>query len=96
MRTKRRVCDRCGRIINKKTVRYIAKIQVYAAYDPLQIRSDDLLRDHTAEIEKLVRQCEDLTEEELMRGVYVDFEFDLCSSCQRVYVKNPIGKRKRP
>jgi hypothetical protein len=39
-----------------------------------------------------------MTEEELMQDVYVDFTFDLCRSCQRAYIKDPLpsgepGKR---
>ena len=32
--------------------------------------------------------CEEITEEELMQGVYVDFQFDLCRACQRSYIKD--------
>ena len=87
---KRRSCDRCGRLIDKKAVRYIAKIQVYAAYDPLEITAEDLLRDHTEDIKRLLKQCEGMSEEELMRDVYVDFVFNLCARCQKVYVSNPL------
>lgn len=88
---KRRKCDRCGKSIGKKAVRYIAKIQVYAAYDPLEITGKDLRRDHTKDIQKILKQCETMTEEELMSGVYVDFEFNLCRSCQEIYISNPLG-----
>ena len=87
---KRRLCNRCGRPIKKKALHYIAKIQVYAAYDPLEITSEDLLRDHRAEMEEILRQCEDMTEEELMRDVYAEFRFDLCRPCQKEYVRNPL------
>ena len=42
------------------------------------------------EIKEILRRCEDLTEEELMQDVYVDFQFNLCRACQRNYVKDPI------
>jgi hypothetical protein len=84
------ICDRCGRPIDQGELRYIAKVQVYAAYDPLEITFDDLMRDHTPEIEQLLRQCEGLTEEELMRDVHVQFQFDLCRACQRAYLENPL------
>ena len=87
---KRRVCDRCGGRIKKNALRYIAKIQVYAAYDPLEITFEDLLRDHTAEIEEIVKECENMTEEELMRDIYVEFHFNLCRLCQQIYVANPL------
>lgn len=85
------ICDRCGRAIEQDQVRYIAKIQVFAAADPLSITFEDLLQDHTSEIERLLRQCEELSEEELMRDVHVEFQFDLCRACQKTYVVNPLA-----
>jgi len=73
-------------------VRYIAKIQVYAAPDPPEISEKDLHRDHTADIERLLKQCENLTEDQLMEDVYVSFEFDLCSACQKSYIQNPLQR----
>ena len=85
-----RICDRCGQPLEAQTVRYIARIQVYAAYDPLEITFDDLSRDFTAEMRRILEECRDLTEEELMRDVYKDFSFDLCPACQKRYIQNPL------
>ena len=85
-----RLCDRCGQLIEEKSLRYVAKIQVYAAYDPLNINFDDMARDHTEEIRAILKSCEDLSAAELMRDVYVEFQFDLCRACQRSYVKDPL------
>jgi hypothetical protein len=70
----------------------VAKVQVFAAYDPLQITFEDLLRDHRQDIARLIEQCEGLTEEQLMREVYKDFQFDLCRECHRAYVTAPVPK----
>ena len=85
------LCDRCGRFIAKGTSRYIAKVQVFAADDPLEITLADLWRDHTCEMAAVIDQCESLSEEELMRDVFVEFKFDLCRRCQRIYVQNPLA-----
>lgn len=85
-----RICDRCGQPIEARALRYIARIQVYAAYDPLEITFDDLSRDYTAEMRRILEECRDLTEEDLMRDVYMDFTFDLCPSCQKRYIQNPL------
>jgi hypothetical protein len=76
--------------MDKGRLRYVTKIQVYAAYDPLEISFDDLRKDAKAEIQKLLKQMEGKTEEELMREVYTAFEFDLCPACQKEYVKDPL------
>ena len=85
------ICDRCGRAIIKGEVRYIAKVQVFAAGDVLEISADDLLEDPTAKIERLLEQCAGLSEEELMRDVFVEMQFDLCRRCQRAYLANPMA-----
>ena len=85
------ICDRCGRPIEKGQLRYTAKIEVFAAADPLEITLDDLLRDSRREMDALLEQCEHLTEEQLMRDVYVKFEFDLCRACQNAYVTDPLS-----
>jgi len=85
------VCDRCGRPIRKGDLRYVARIEVVAAADLLEITLEDLLRDTRREMDALLQQCEQLTEEELMRDVYVKFEFDLCRVCQKAYVTDPLS-----
>jgi hypothetical protein len=85
------ICDRCGRPIEKGKLRYRATIEVVAAADPLEITLNDLLRDTQREMDALLEQCEALSEEELMRDVFVKFEFDLCRTCQKVYVTDPLS-----
>jgi hypothetical protein len=85
------LCDRCGRPMDAKDTRYVARIQVVAASDPLEISAEDLQVDHSNEIDHLLRQCAGMTEEELMQDVFVEFKFDLCRKCQRAYIANPLG-----
>ena len=85
------ICDRCGRPIEKGQLRYIARIEVLAAADPLEITLEDLLRDTRREMDTLLAKCEQFSEEELMRDVYVKFEFDLCRACQKSYVTDPLS-----
>ncbi len=85
------LCDRCGQPLEKGQLRYTVKIQVFAAYDELEIGGKDLLQDHRQEIERLIEQTRHMTEEELMREVYVEMKFDLCRACQQEYLKQPIA-----
>ena len=84
------ICDRCGRTIEKGQLRYIAKVQVFAAADPLEITLEDLMRDTRREIDRLLQQCQEMSEEELQRDVFVEFQFDLCRACQKAYLADPI------
>jgi hypothetical protein len=86
--------DICGRLLLiDSEVRYEVKIEVKAAYDPMEISQEDLNKDFKAEIAKLLRQMEGLSAEEAQSQVYRAFEFDLCPACQRRYIENPLLKR---
>jgi len=85
------LCDRCGRPIEHGEPRYVAKIEVFAAAEPLEITAGDLAGDPRGEIERLARECRGKSEEELMRDVHVAFQFDLCRRCQLAYVANPLA-----
>jgi hypothetical protein len=85
------ICDRCGRPIEKGELRFVAKLQVFAAADTLEITPEDLAVDRRDEIANLLRQCGKLTEEELMRDVFVELRFDLCRRCQRAYLAAPLS-----
>jgi hypothetical protein len=84
-------CDLCGQeLLSKGQVRYEVRIEVKAAYDPLNITEEDLAKDFRAEIAKVLRRLEGISEEEAQSEVYRQFEFDLCVVCQRRYVRSPL------
>ena len=87
----RQTCDLCGRpLFDVSEVRYEVRIEVKAAYDPLEITEEDLKKDFRAEITRLLQQLEGISEEEAQDEVYRQFEFDLCAACQKRYVRNPL------
>ena len=86
-------CDLCGKpLLVDEDVRYIVKIEVFAAYDPMELTSDDLRPDRTKEISQLARRMADMDPEELEAQVYKNFQFDLCPKCQKLYLKDPLRK----
>jgi hypothetical protein len=88
-------CDRCGEpLLVRSDVRYEVRIEVKAAYDPLEITDDDLDQDHAARIKELLRQMEGLSEQEAQDQVYRAFKFDLCPACQKRYLKDPLGRAR--
>ena len=92
----RLTCDGCGApLLVESDVRYEVKIEVKAAYDPLEITSDDLAKDHTAEMTALIAKLQNVTEAEAMDEVYRSFRFDLCTPCQKKYLKKPLGIEPR-
>ena len=84
-------CDGCGREIPPKSLRYIARIEVLAAYDTLEITREDLERDIPYEIRQILERCGEKSAEELLREVYANFRFDLCSDCHSRFLKDPLG-----
>lgn len=89
-------CDMCGRPLQSEAdTRYVVKIEVHAAYDPLELTPEDLEEDRTEEMEELLEQMADLQAEEVENQVYKAFRYDLCPDCQAAYMKDPLGKAVR-
>ena len=90
-------CDRCGKtLLLDEDVRYVAKIQVYAAYDPLELSAEDLKKDHRAELRALVEKLKAMEPEKAQDSVYRELTFHLCPACQREYLKDPLGTGAQP
>lgn len=86
-------CDLCGKeLLVEEDLRYVAKIEVFAAYDPLEITEEDLEQDHMEEIGELLKQMEHMDEQELEDQVYKSFRFDLCPECHKKFLKDPLGR----
>jgi hypothetical protein len=66
-------------------------VEVFAAADHLTITEEDLKRDHTAEIARLVDQLDRMDPDTVEDQVYRAFRFDLCRDCHRAYVRDPIS-----
>ncbi len=82
-------CDACGKSLLKNDLRYKVKIEVLAVYEKNEIHLKDLIQNHYVEIEKLIKEMESITPEELESQIYKRFEFDLCPSCHKKYISNP-------
>ena len=83
-------CDGCGKEMHKGDLRYTVKIEVRAAYDELEVSLMDLVRDHREEILELIERLQNKNTQEIEESVYKSFELDLCPSCQRIYIRNPL------
>jgi hypothetical protein len=84
-------CDGCGAgLLLEEDVRYLVKIEVVAAYDPLEITRKDLAGDPREEMRRLLETMSRMDPKELEDQVYKKFEFDLCGSCQKRYLEGPL------
>ncbi|MGI9427850.1 MAG: hypothetical protein ACR2NM_04285 [Bythopirellula sp.] len=84
-------CDCCKRRIDAADeLRYIVRLEVYAALDPLEDEDDDD-RDHLQEIQDLLERM-DGPSEEVCDEVYHQKRYDLCSECRQRFVQDPLGR----
>lgn len=83
------ICDRCGCPIEEQELRYIVKIQIYAAPTPIKITEEEL-QDPSSAIAETLKQCAKKSPTEHMDDVFKEFERDLCRRCQQQYIRDPI------
>ena len=84
-------CDICKRDIDpKEDLRYVVKIEIYAAFDPMALEEDD--RDHLQEIRDILERSEDAESDQIGDDVYQQLRFDLCPECRKRFLKNPLGR----
>ncbi len=89
-------CDMCGKpLLADEDVRYVVKVEAYAAYDPMEVTEDQLDEDPLSEMSEIIEQMEEMDPEELEDQVYKSFRFDLCPACHRRYLRDPLF-RYRP
>ncbi|QDT72478.1 hypothetical protein [Lacipirellula limnantheis] len=85
-------CDCCKRPINpEQELRYVVRVEVYAALDPMQEETDDE-HDHLQEIQDILDRLDDADDDRISDEVYQQKRYDLCSNCRSAYVKNPLGR----
>ena len=85
-------CDWCKRDLDPdEDLRYVVKMEVYAAFDPTVSDADDD-RDHLQEIQDILERLEDAESDQIGDDVYQQLRFDLCPECRKRFVKNPLGR----
>ena len=85
-------CDRCKRIINPEDeLRYVVKLEVQAAMEPMDADELDDDRDHLLEVQEILEKLEDADSELISDELYQRCRYDLCSDCYREFIKNPVG-----
>jgi hypothetical protein len=86
-------CDLCRRELDPQDdLRYVVKIEIYAAFDPAAASGEDDDRDHLEEIQDVLERLEDSDCSDVGDDVYQQLRFDLCPECRKKFVKNPLGR----
>jgi hypothetical protein len=84
-------CDLCKRPLDPQDdLRYVVKVEVYAAFDPVEMDDDT---DNLQEIHEILERIEDVASDEIGEDVYQQLRFDLCPECRKKFLKNPLGRK---
>ena len=77
-------CDLCGRDLDvHDDLRYVVKMEVYAAFDATASDEDEDDRDHLEEVQDILERMDDVADEQLGEDVYQQLRFDLCPACRK-------------
>lgn len=86
-------CDLCHRDLDpEEDLRYVVKMEVYAAFDPMANDEESDDRNHLQEIQDILEQLDDVDSDQIGVDVYRQLRYDLCPDCHKKFVKNPLGR----
>ncbi len=86
-------CDMCKRNIDSEMdVRYVVRMEVFAALNPTAIDEPDDDRDHLQEIHDILDCLDDAEDNQIGDDVYQQMRFDLCPECRKKFLENPLGR----
>ncbi|MGA2065307.1 MAG: hypothetical protein ABSG86_10065 [Thermoguttaceae bacterium] len=87
-------CDLCKRELDpEQDLRYVVKMEVYAALAPAGSSEDASDCDHLQEIQDVLEHLADADSQEIGEDVYQQLRFDLCPECRKRFLKNPLGRQ---
>jgi len=86
-------CDLCGRNLDpREDLRYVVKMEIYAAMTPLTSDECDDDRDHLQDLQEVIERMEDVESDQIGEDVCQQLRFDLCPECRRRFVQSPLGR----
>jgi hypothetical protein len=87
-------CDLCKRPLDPEDeLRYVVKLEVYAAFDPVLLDEPEKDCDHLDDLDEIIEQMEDLSSEHIADDVCQRLRFDLCPECRKRFLANPLGRK---
>ncbi|HVX09618.1 MAG TPA: hypothetical protein VHC22_00315 [Pirellulales bacterium] len=84
-------CDLCKRPLDPEDeLRYVVKLEVYAAFDRVEIDDD---ADNLQEIHEILERMDGAHDDQVGDDVYQQLRFDLCPECRKKFLRNPLGRK---
>lgn len=85
-------CDGCGIDLAKDgSDHFIVKVEAFAAAGKTEFATEDLRRDHEAELTRLIDKLEAQSPDEIEDQVYRALRLDLCPGCHRRFLDAPLA-----
>ena len=85
-------CDLCHRALPVHES-FVLKMDLYADPSMPPMTAEEVASaDFDVALSQALEQVQGMTAEELEDGVHRHFEFRLCPSCQKQFLRNPLGK----
>ena len=86
-------CHRCGAVLTPGAGDfYVVRIEAFCDPTPPSFSEEDLAAiDFAAEIERLIDQMRDMSEQDLLDQVYRRLTLHLCGPCYRQWIDDPAG-----
>lgn len=84
-------CDLCGKdLTDGAEGRFVIKMEAFSCHSSSTITEGDLAPDHLEEISQILNE-EDIDEVNLVPA-YSKMRYDLCASCHKKFLANPLGR----
>jgi len=89
-------CDLCGGELSPEDERYLVQITLQRADDPLACTStaDDV--DQLEELDEMMEHAALSEETSEPSDAPEQMQFDLCPTCRKKFLKNPLGREASP
>jgi len=78
-----RKCASCRRKIGAKETWFVLRIELFADPSPPAITSEDLKKDHKAEMRKIIEEMSTANPVEAQDEIHERYEFIVCKDCRR-------------
>jgi hypothetical protein len=84
-------CDWCAKELDAE-LRYVVKIEAFAAHDPAELTEADFDDDHMEAVSQMIQQMEENDEPVELTPASKQFRYDLCSECHERFLRDPLGR----
>lgn len=86
-------CDLCGKDLTEGDARYVVRMDVFPAVEVRDLTEADLDQDHLDAMAEMLDELEDAGPDALRPAPAARaLEYDLCCSCHRKFVADPLGR----